>query len=248
MGKIGTFQPADKYKNYSLPTSKPFASDTFYYKQKEVTLQEQIYKKLKKVSEFLESLYPTLTDDYSRNIKTVIEKNLEKLSEDLDQMKGYLNEDPYTFNTAKLKINQHCITEMKNVCDILQTLRNYEHETKKLGKIKHALTELEHLIQPTNFEKSLERARAKSKPKKAAANKERISAKAQKKSKEKPAVKSEKPTAISKKAKAPAPKLKQSAKKATKSKTKLPAKHKKALAAKPKLKSKSSAKNIKFSL
>ena len=53
------------------------------YKEKVWTLQEHIYQKLKKVAEFLDSLYPKLTDDFSMNIKVVIEKNLEILMKDL---------------------------------------------------------------------------------------------------------------------------------------------------------------------
>ena len=62
MGKIGSYQPSKKIKNYSLPTSKPSSSHSFY-KEKEWTLQEQIHKKLKTIAKFLESLYPKLDDD-----------------------------------------------------------------------------------------------------------------------------------------------------------------------------------------
>lgn len=262
MGKMGAYQPTEKYKNYSLPTSKPLKSHAFY-KEKVWTLQEQIYKKLKKVAEFLESLYPKLTDDFSKNIKVAIEKNLEVLIEDLDQMQHGLHKNPDSFNTNKLKINQHRITEMKNVCDTLQTVRSYEYEFKNLGKIKHALNELEHLIQPTNFERSLEKARVKSKPKTVPAKKEHIQVEAKKKIKEESIIKSKKQKATSKKAK-PATKLpkqikidskqpkksetsvlklKQSEKKATKSKPKLPAE--KILKAKPTSRMKSSAEHKK---
>ena len=49
MGKLGSESTADrKYKNYALPTSKPLSSHAFY-KEKVWTVQEQIYKKLKKI-------------------------------------------------------------------------------------------------------------------------------------------------------------------------------------------------------
>ncbi len=249
---MGAYQPPEKYKNYLLPTSRPLRSHTFY-KEKVWTLPEQIYKKLKKVTEFLESLYPELTDDFSINIKVVIEKNLELLIKDLNFLQNSLHNNPYSFNTNKLKTNQHHISEMKNVCDTLQTVRSYEHEFKKLGKIKHALHELEHLIQPSNFEISLEKAQAKSKPKPAPAKKEPIQLKAKKTTKAKSIVKPEKQKTVSKKTrltttppkpikiarkqpnktKAPVHKLKQSEKKIAK--PKLLAKSKKAVTAKPKL-------------
>lgn len=263
MGKIGAYQPTEQYKNYSLPTSKPLSSHAFY-KEKVWTVQEQIYKKLKKVAEYLESLYPNLTDDFNKNIKVVIEKNLETLIDDLDLMQRGLHKNPESFNTKKLKINQHCITEMKNVCDTLQTVSSYEHEFKKLGKIKHTLNELEHLIQPTSFEKSLEKARIK-KPKTVHAKKERTPADAKKKTKEKSTVKTKKPKTLPKevkattklakpikkvstklqKSEAPLSKLKQPAKKVTKPKPKLPAGHKKVSTAKSKPQIKSSAVNKK---
>jgi hypothetical protein len=168
MGKIGTYQPIDKYKNYLLPTTKPLKSHAFY-KEKVWTLQEQIYQKLKKVAELLENLYPKLTDDFSKNIKVVIEKHLKTLIKDLNLIKQSLHTNSDSFDTNKLKINHHHITEMKNVCDTLQTVRSYEYEFKNLSKIKHALSELEHLIQPTSFEKSLEKAHVKSKQKTAPA-------------------------------------------------------------------------------
>lgn len=269
MGKIGAYQPTEKYKNFSLPTSKPLKSHAFY-KEKVWTLQEQIYKKLKKVAELLESLYPKLTDDFSKNIKVVVEKNLEILIKDLDLMQHGFHKNPDSFNTNKLKINQHHITEMKNVCDTLQTVSSYEYEFKNLGKIKHALHELEHLIQPTSFERSLEKARVKSKQKavpEVPEKKRHILLKAKKKMEEDSEVKSEKPKAISKKAKSatklpkqikieskrpkksatPKHKLKPSEKKVTKSKSKLPAE--KILKAKPTSKMKSTAEHKKkFSL
>jgi hypothetical protein len=264
MAKMGAYQPPEKFKNYLLPTSKPFRSHAFY-EEKIWTLQERIYKKLKKIAEFLESLYPKLTDDFSKNIKVVIEKNLETLIKDLDHMQSCLHQTPYSFNTNKLKTNQRSITEMKKVCDTLQTVRSYEHESKKLGKIKHELNELEHLIQPSSFQKSLEKSQAKNKPKTVPAKKEQILVEAKKKLKEKPKVNLKKQKVISKKAKtstklvkpikidskkqqkskAPVHKLNQSEKKVTKPKPKLPAKHKKVLTAKPKSKPKSSAQHKK---
>ena len=104
MDKMGAYQPPEKYKNYLLPTSKPSRSHAFY-EQKVWTLQEQIFHKLKKVAEFLESLYPKLSDDYTGHIKVVIERNLETLVEDLDQLQFGLLKNPQDFNTNKLKIN-----------------------------------------------------------------------------------------------------------------------------------------------
>ena len=262
MGNMRAYQPTEKYKNYSLPTSKPLKSHAFY-KEKIWTLQEQIYKKLKKIAEFLESLYPKLTDDVSKNIKDVIEKNLEILIKDLDLMQHSLQKNPDSFNTNKLKINQQHITEMKNVCDTLQTVRSYEYEFKKLGKIKHALHELEHLIQPTSFERNLEKARVKSKPKTVPAKKEHLLVGAKEKIKEESIVKSKKQKTISKKTNpatkllkqikieskqskksaASLDKLKSSEKKVTKKKPRLPAKN--ILKAKPKSKIKSYAEHKK---
>jgi hypothetical protein len=261
MSKIGAYQPIEKYKNYLLPTSKPLRSHAFY-EEKVWTLQEQIYKKLKKVAELLKSLYPKLTDDFSKNLKVVIEKNIKILIEDLDLMQQGLHENPDSFNTNELKINQHHITEMKNVCDTLQTVRSYEYESKNLGKIKHALHELEHLIQPTSFERSLEKTPVKSKQRTVPAKKEHILVEAKKKIEEDSIVKSKKQKAISKKTKpatklpkqikieskqpkksaTPVHKLKPSEKKATKPKPKLPAE--KILKAKPTSKPKLPAEKI----
>lgn len=220
MGKIGAYQPTEKFKNYSLPTTKPLKSHAFY-KEKEWTLQEQIYKKLKKVAEFLESLYPKLTDEFSKNINVVIERNLTTLIEDLDLMKNSLNKNPESFNTNKLKINQRHITEMKNVCDTLQTIKSYEYEFKNLGKIKHALHELEHLIQPTNFERTLEKTRVRSTQKAAPAKKGDSIVKSKN---QKATSKKVKPTTkLPKQIKIEGNQPKKSAKKVTKSKSKLPA-------------------------
>lgn len=238
MGKIGAYQPTEKYKNYSLPTSKPLKSHAFY-KEKVWTLQEQIYKKLKKIAKLLESLYPKLTDDFSKNIKTVIEKNIKALIHDLDLIQHGFHKNPDSFNTSKLKTNQRNIAEMKNVCDTLQTIRLYEYEFKNLGKIKHALHELEHLIQPTSFEKSSEKVRVKAE----AAKKGHTPVGTKKKAEEDSIVKPKQPKAISKKAKhatklprqtkieskrpkksaTPINKLKSSEKKVTKPKPKFPA-------------------------
>ncbi len=201
MSKIGVYRPEDKYKNYSLSTSKPLKSHA-YFTEKVWTMQEQIYKKLKNVAKYLESLYPKLTDDFGKNIKVMIEKNLGILIKDLDLMQQSLHKNPDSFNTKKLKINQHHIDEMRNVCDALQTVNTYEYEFKNLGKTKHALNELEHLIQPTKFEKSLEKAQVKSGQK----------------------TKSAKKLPKQKKTAKPARKLKSSGKKVAKPKRKLPAK------------------------
>lgn len=239
MGNMETYRSTGKYKNYSLPTSKPLRSHALY-KEKVWTLQEQIHRQLTKVAEHLESLYPKLTDDFSKNIKPVIKKNLEVLLGDLDLMQASLQKNPDSFNKNKLKTNQSHITEMKNVCNNLQTVSSYEYEFKNVGKLKHALNELEHLIQPTSFEKSLKKARAKSNRKAVATKKERILVEAKKKTKEKSMAKSKKQKAVSKKAKpatksskrikvdsrkpkkskAAANKPKSSAKKVAKSKTK----------------------------
>lgn len=259
MSKMGAYQPPEKYKNYLQPTSKPFRSHPLY-KEKVWTLEDQIYKKLKKVSELLEGLYPKLTDDFTRN-NNVIKKNIETLIEDLDFMQGVLNKNPYSFNTNKLKTNQHRITEMKNVCDTLQSVKSYEQEHKKLSQIKHALHELEHLILQTSFESSLKKALVKSKPKTIPAKKERVQVAAKKKIKAKPKVSSVKRKAVPKKAKpatkvlktkkidrkqpkksaAPVHKLKQPVKKIAKPKPKVSAGNKKRLTAKPKSKIKSTA-------
>lgn len=261
MNKIGTYQPIEKYKNYSLSTTKPDSSHSFY-QEKVWNLQDHIYKKLKKVAEFLESLYPKLTEDFRGNIKHVIEKNLETLKHDLNLMQSNLLKNPYSFNTKKLKINQHCINEMKNVCNTLQTVRSYEHEFKKLSQIKHVLHELEHLIQPTSFERSLEMGGGvKSSLKTVPAKKTGILVGDKKKINEKAIIIPKKQKAVSKKAKpttkllkpkkveskklpkskAPLHKLKQAGKKITKPKAKLSVKPKKVFTAKPKAKIKSPA-------
>lgn len=205
MGKKVEYQPPQKFKNYSLSTSKPLRSH-YVYKEKVWTVSEQIYKKLKKIADLLESIYPKLTDDFDKNIKTVVGKNIKTLIEDLNLMQRGLLKDPNSFNTKKLKTNQHCINEMKNVCDTLQTVRTYENEYKNLGKIKHALHELELLIQPSSLDKSLEKVLMKNKPKKGPVNKGQKLAEATKKIKEKPTLKPKKQKPISKKAK-PATKL-----------------------------------------
>lgn len=197
MGKMGAYQPTEKYKNYSRPTSKPLNSQAFYT-EKVWTVQEQIYKKIKKVAEFLENLYPKLTDDFNANTKAVIEKNVELLIEDLDLMQRDWQKNPDSFNTNKLKINQQRISEMHAICDTLQTVRSYEYEFKNLRKIKHVLHELEHLIQPTDFEKSIEKTRAKIKQK---IKKESILVKVKKKTKEDSVVASKKQKAASNKIK-----------------------------------------------
>lgn len=253
MGKIGTYQPTEKYKNYSLPTSKPSKGHAFY-QEKGWNLQDHVYKKLKKVAELLKSLHPELIDGFNINSTGSIEKNLEILIKDLDLMQNNLHKNSYSFNTNKLKTNQHCITEMKNVCDTLQTVESYAHEFKKLSKIKHALHELEHFIQPKPFEGVLEKTKVKAEPKTLAGKKEPILAQAKKEKKS--IVSSKKQKTIPKKTKAPtkllqtkksavkqpsktkatASKLKKSVKKVAKLKTKSPVKHKKVLTTKPKLK------------
>lgn len=250
MSKIGAYEPEDKHKNYLLPTAK--LSRNHAFKEKVWTLQEQISQKLKKIAEFLEDLYPKLTDDFSSNTKAVIEKNVEKLLEHLSLMQNGFENSPSTFNTNNLKINQNCITEMKSVCDSLQTVRSYEFESKKLGKIKHELKGLERLIQPTSIEKSLKKTPAKTATKKAPAKKGRTPVKA-KKTKVQPKVSAKKKSASSKKEKpptklltpakkkqkksaAPVRKTKQAAKKVAIPKTKQPAVRKKPLAkSKPKM-------------
>ncbi len=211
----GTYESTDKYKNYSLPT---FKNRTSGYQEKVWTLQEQIYLKLKHIAQSLESLYPKLTAASSMNIKVAIEKNLETLTEDLNLMTSGLQKNPDSFNTKTLKTNQHRIDEMKHVCDNLQTISSYESEFKNLSKIKHTLTELEHLIQPTSLERSLQKTTIK------------------KKTKPKSTVKSQKKKVISKKAKPKTKSLKPPAKKVTKPKKTMPTKRKKTLTAKSKAK------------
>ena len=242
MGKIGAYQPIDKYKNYSRPTSKPLKSRAFY-QEKVWTLQEQISKKLQKVSELLDSLYPRLTDDFSKNTSTVIEKNLLILIKNLDLLQECLTQNPDSFNTNKLKINQRYITEMKNVCDTLQTVRSYEYEFKNLGKIKHTLHELEHLIQPTKFEKTIEQARVKEKQKEETAKDGQVREKPKMKIEKKSTIKSkkqEKPFEKTKPAKKVSKNIKLESKKPKKSATstqKLKPSEKKVSKSKPKLSS-----------
>lgn len=260
MSRMGAYQPIEKYKNYSFSTTKPFNSHTFY-KEKEWNLQDHIYQKLNKLEKLLESLNPKLTDDFSRNAKIVIKKNLDILKNDLDLMQGGFDKNPYSFNTKKLKTNEHFIIEMKNVCDNLQKVKSYEHEFRTLSHIKHALHELDHLIQPMSLEKSFEMGEGvKIKPARVSVKKARVPVKAQKKTKEKALAIPKKKKAISKKAKpatkllkpkkiakqvkksvAPVHKPKQAGKKVVKPKAKIPAKHKKIASAKPKPKIKSAA-------
>lgn len=244
MGKPKAYQPSEKYKNYSLPTSKPSKGPAFY-KERVWSLQEQIYKQLKKVAEFLESLYPKLTDDYGKSTKIIVKKNIETLVKDLDLMQASLLKNPGTFNTNNLKTNQQHITDMKNVCNTLQTFKSFKHEVKHLGKLKHALTELEHLIQPTNFETYLEKARARVKnrvPAKLVGANKKIKEESKVKPKNKVTI-AAKPIKVQskqpEKTKTPPHKPKQSEKKAATPKQKLPAKN--VLKAKPKSKNKSSA-------
>lgn len=206
MSKIGSYEPpAKKFKNFLQPTTKPVKSHAVY-QQKVWTLQEQIYKKLRTIAEYLVLLYPQLSDQFSESVKGVIQINIEKLMEDLDLLQANLLKNPAAFNTKKLKTNQNCINEMKGVCDTLQTVRSYEHESKSLGKIKHTLSELEHLIQPSKLEKSLTKAAASAKkptkPKAKPAAKKPTTAKPKAKAKpaaKKPATAKAKPARSSKK-------------------------------------------------
>lgn len=233
MSRMGTYESTDKYKNYSLPT---FKNRTSGYQEKVWTLQEQIYLKLKHIAQSLESLYPKLTAASNMNIKVAIEKNLETLSEDLNLMTSGLQKNPDSFNTKTLKTNQHRIDEMKHVCDNLQTISSYESEFKNLSKIKHTLTELEHLIQPTSLERSLQKTTIEKKTKKTPTKKKPTLAATKKKTKPKSTVKSQKKKVISKKAKPKAKSLKPPAKKVIKPKKTIPTKRKKTLTAKSKAK------------
>lgn len=217
MGKIGLYQKEDKYKKYNLPTSKPQRSHP-YYEEKLWTLQEQIFKKLNIISKLLLNLYPKLTDQSSINIKDVIESNLKTLIDDLEFLQSGLDKDPSSFNTSKLKTNQKRIDEMKHVCDTLQTVRTYENEYKNLGKIKHALHELQHLIQPSPFQQSLNKAAAKIKKSEKATTKKKPASKA-KKTKAKAAVNPKTKKRVAPKAK-PVKKAKLTAKKVVRKKAK----------------------------
>jgi hypothetical protein len=161
MRRSNPYQPAEQFKDYTLSSPKRFKSH-MYYQEKVVTLSQRIYKKLKTLSELLESLYPSLTHDAHKNIKAAIKKNVEILIVDLGEMQKDLDNNPSNFNTKDLKTNQNCINDMKSVCDNLQTVSTFEHEFKKLGKIKHVLTELEHLLEPTMYEKNYQEAKMKS--------------------------------------------------------------------------------------
>lgn len=160
MGKIGQYQPRENLKKYSLPMDKPFKGHP-YYTEKVWSVQELINKKLNKLANQLDDLYPQLKETVSMNLKVTIEKNLEILNKDLELMQNEMKKNPFSFNTDKLKTNFKLITEMKDVCTLLQSTKSYENEFKKLSKIKHTLHQLEHLIQPTKFEKSLEESREK---------------------------------------------------------------------------------------
>lgn len=239
MSKIGAYQPPDKYKNYTQATTKPFKSH-MYYQEKVWTLPEQIYKKLKTVAELLEELYPKITDDFSKNIHATIDKNLQVLLGDLDFLRRGLDKDPRSFNTNKLKVNQSHIHEMKKVCDNLQTISSYEYNFKKAGKIKHALHELEHLLQPTSNIKDLKMAPVKSLPKKAPVKKAKAAIGEKKKTTKAPLAKPKKAKTASKplkpikKALKPAPKKAKAPVHKTKAPVKTPAKPKSKLSVKPK--------------
>lgn len=255
MSKIGEYNPTEKYKRYSLITPKHDKTHPLY-NEREKTLQDHIFKKLKKVSELLESIYPKLADDTSANIKEVIESNLAVLFDNLYLMQSHLHKNPYTFNTSKLKANQKSIAEMKKAADTLQTVSSFENEFKKLSKIKHALHELVQLIEPKVLVAPAKPAAKKETPKspvKKAAPVKKAKPKAAS-SKPKAAVK--KP--IKAKKKAPSANLKKTPAKTAKSKSSVkPAKAKKKAAsvgtkskkpvktAKPKInsKSKSAVKN-----
>lgn len=217
MGKIKTFQPEDKFKNFSRSTTKPFKSNAPVYQQKVWTPEEQIYSKLEIITEFLEHLFSKLSEAHGKNVKLSIQKNLEILNKDLSLMKNSLLTVPSTFNPSKLKINQNCITEMKSAFDTLQAFEVSHEESKKLSKMKHVLTELEHLIHPNIFESNLEKEHAKQKLKKEKAKKRPLQgtsrSKKVKKSIVKPKVKKSKSTSkVLKKRKLTGKKLKKTSK------------------------------------
>lgn len=262
MSKIGEYNPTEKYKRYSLITPKHDKTHPLY-NEREKTLQDHIFKKLKKVSELLESIYPKLADDTSANIKEVIESNLAVLFDNLYLMQSHLHKNPYTFNTSKLKANQKSIAEMKKAADTLQTVSSFENEFKKLSKIKHALHELVQLIEPKVMVAPAKPAAKKETPKSPVKKAAPVKKTKPKAASSKPKAASSKPKAavkkpIKAKKKAPSANLKKTPAKTAKSKSSVkPAKAKKKAAsvgtkskkhvktAKPKLnsKSKSAVKN-----
>lgn len=142
MGKIHAFQPVDKLRNYSRATTKPFRSGSIDYQPKIWSLPEQIQKKLGTLAGFIEILFPQGPNDFK------VQSNLEILWKDLDQMQMCLDDNPYEFSHDALQTNLDSITEMKNICDSLKSFNSDKYEIKKLGKLEHVLTELEHLIYP----------------------------------------------------------------------------------------------------
>lgn len=158
MSKIGVFQPADKEKNYLLPPSKKSHS---FHEETEKPLVNIIYKKLKKVTELLESLYYNLADDSGNHIKSAVGDNLKLLIKDLELMHNELKKTPFAFNTTKRNKNQHCIHEMQGACESLQKLSPKDIEVKQLAKIKHALHELDELIASKGVEPKAKEAPVK---------------------------------------------------------------------------------------
>lgn len=150
MSKIGMYQPADKQKNYLLPTSKQSHS---FHEEKEKPLENIIYKKLKKVAELLEALFYNLSDDYDNNFKASVGQNLKLLIQDLEIMHNSLKKPP---SAGKQSSNLHCIHEMQGACESLQKTSPREIEIKELAKIKHALHELDTLLMSQDAEVKVE--------------------------------------------------------------------------------------------
>jgi len=156
MVKVPTKKPPENFKNFTRPNAKPSNSHSVF-QEKVWTLPELIYKKIRIIADLLESLHSKLTESSSKNIKSASENNLKILIKDLDVIQKGLKRNPSSFKTDNLKTNLKCINEMKHVCNALQLHSAYKSEFQNLGHIKHELHELEHLVQPTIYEKSAEK-------------------------------------------------------------------------------------------
>lgn len=147
MGKLFSFHPTDKYRNYFLPSTKP-SRRGLGYQQKTFTLQEKLHQKLKKITECFEYLHLHLQDDHGNKIKTSVKKNIDLLSTEIVLLKDAFDKNPYSFSTKTLKISKSHINEMRTLCDRLKQMESNQYDVKRLAKIKHMLTELEHLLMP----------------------------------------------------------------------------------------------------
>lgn len=148
--KLHEYEPIEKYKNFSNPTTKPIKGHDIGFHEKHWTLRDQILHRFHRAAKLMEVLFTKAPEFHNREETNRIVDALSQLNNNIYRIQNSVETSTPELHSETISIFQQSIDRMRRLIDQLRPYLMGHEELRNLARLNHLLTELEHLLSPSS--------------------------------------------------------------------------------------------------